>query len=299
MQLHQLRYVIKVSQCRNFSIAAKELFITQPSLSQQILNLEEELGVKLFVRQCRPVTLTTAGEEFVRDAGEVLAKLDNICINMARYSSANSGILRVGVLWVWGYLGINTYLSDFQRQYSNLDVHLIPQGSLPLLEMLKGGKIDCCFIIATEDMLNDPKLYFYRLIEDKYMAIIQTGHPLCSKKVVTIRDLEEYSIILPAADSSSHNVILQAFALQNIKPHIACESTQSAITIQLVSDGIGVGFAAMATVSALQNSHYVAIPLLPEIKRDIYFVTKSDSVMLPTVNAMLKFMKHVYPCPPQ
>ena len=61
MQLHQLRYIVKVSELGKFSLAAKELFVTQPTLSQQIINLEKGIGVKLFVRQSKNVQLTPAG----------------------------------------------------------------------------------------------------------------------------------------------------------------------------------------------------------------------------------------------
>jgi len=218
--------------------------------------------VKLFVRKHHSVALTVTGEEFVHMAEEILAKIDEISGKMTRYNSVDRGILKVGVLWVWGYLGINKCLSDFQRQHPNLEINLVPQGSIDLLEMLKNRKLDCCIIIATEGMLGSPSLYSYKIIEDNYRAIMHTGHPLSGKGSLDFSYIAEHAIILPSSDSTSHDVIVKAFAKQNIKPKIACESMQSAITIQLVSDGIGIGFVSESIANTFSNNCFVSVPLV-------------------------------------
>ena len=76
MQIHQLRYVLAVAENKSFSAAAKKLFLAQPSLSQQIINLEKELGIALFVRHPKSVTLTDAGEQFLKSARRIVNEVD-------------------------------------------------------------------------------------------------------------------------------------------------------------------------------------------------------------------------------
>ena len=86
MQIQQMRYVLAAAEKKSFSAAAKALFLSQPSLSQQILHLEKELGVPLFVRHSKSVTLTEAGEQFVSSARRILNEVDQLSENMKKYS---------------------------------------------------------------------------------------------------------------------------------------------------------------------------------------------------------------------
>ena len=104
MQIQQMRYVLAAAEKKSFSAAAKALFLSQPSLSQQILHLEKELGVSLFVRHSKSVSLTEAGEQFVTAARRILNEVDQLAENMKKYSILEAGTLRIGLLWIAGYL---------------------------------------------------------------------------------------------------------------------------------------------------------------------------------------------------
>jgi len=295
MHLNQLRYVIKISQCGSISQAAKELFIAQPSLSQQILNLEEELNVKLFIRDRRKIMLTDAGREFVEGASAVLRELEQLTHNMARYSSRREGKLVVGVIWVWAYLGINAHISDFKLRFPNIDVQLLPNGSVTLYEMLMKREVDCCIIHAAQAMEAQLELYIQLLIEDYFVAAMDINHPLSHKESVSFHDICEHSIILPGKDSAARSLVLDAFSEIGITPKIACESTQSAITFQLVADGAGIAFVAKRTADIFQYKNFAAVPIEPKMKRDIYLVARSDSVGSPILNCFLEFMHNAHP----
>lgn len=120
MQIQQLRYFLEIEKTLNITVAAKNLIISQPSLSQQIINLERELGVPLLIRHARSVELTDAGEKFALHARRILGDIGQLSELMQRHSLLQEGTLRVGMLWVAGYLNLFQVMSDYRQRYPGL-----------------------------------------------------------------------------------------------------------------------------------------------------------------------------------
>ena len=106
MQFQQLLYVLEAAKTGSFSNAAKNLYVSQPSLSQQIISLEKELGMSLFIRHSRSVSLTDAGRQFVVSAARIVNEYEQVSSLMNDYSFQKTGTVRIGLLWVADYLGI-------------------------------------------------------------------------------------------------------------------------------------------------------------------------------------------------
>lgn len=153
MQIHQLRYVLAVAENKSFSAAAKKLFLAQPSLSQQIINLEKELGIALFVRHPKSVTLTDAGEQFLKSARRIVNEVDQLSDLMQKHSQLQNGTLRIGLLWVASYLNLSHILTDYHRIYPGISYSLTVDGSNTLLQMLDSRSINAAFVISSEAAL--------------------------------------------------------------------------------------------------------------------------------------------------
>ena len=102
MQIQQLRYFIEVARTGNISTAAKNLFISQPSLSQQIINLEKELEIQLLIRHSKSVCLSDAGEQFLSHAQCIVGEAEQLAELMQKHSLLQAGTLRIGMLWIAG-----------------------------------------------------------------------------------------------------------------------------------------------------------------------------------------------------
>lgn len=124
MNSRQLQYAIALSQVRNFSQVAEKLDITQPALSKQILNLEKELGVKLFDRNRQPLALTPAGEHFVREARELLYKEDQLLRSMERFQSGEAGRIVIGISPFRSQYLMPGILRRFREAYPGVQVVL-------------------------------------------------------------------------------------------------------------------------------------------------------------------------------
>lgn len=142
MELTQLRYVLQLASTSNFSKAADRLYITQPALSQQINVLEEELGLKLFRRTTRKVTLTETGEEFVRGAREVLDRVEELQRTMALRRREVGGTLSVGLLSTLSHLNITEYISSFHKVYPNIHIDLQVAWSSELINRVLDRELD-------------------------------------------------------------------------------------------------------------------------------------------------------------
>ena len=154
MQIQQMRYVLAAAEKKSFSAAAKALFLSQPSLSQQILHLEKELGVSLFVRHSKSVSLTEAGEQFVTAARRILNEVDQLAENMKKYSILEAGTLRIGMLWIAGYLQLPRVITDYHQLFPLISYQLHVEGSNTLMRMLAARQLNAVFVIISVQVDN-------------------------------------------------------------------------------------------------------------------------------------------------
>lgn len=290
MQIQQLRYIKKTAETQNISAAAKELFISQPSLSQQIIKLEKELGVPLFIRHSKCVTLTPAGEEFVIYATRILNDLETLTSNMKLYSTLKRGSLKIGLLPIGGYLGLSNYINDFRKINTDLDISLKVDLSNVLLDKVITREIDVAFIIGSENLNRNKDIFCKKIMEDNYVAVVSRQNPLSNKNKISASDLIGQPVILPAKDSSARKVIDSMFSSQHVIPNIIAEISQSDIIMQLVSQNLAIGFSSVSIASMLHTEELVTIPLTQAITRPIYYITLSDLLTYPTIKSFTEYI---------
>lgn len=290
MQIQQLRYIKKTAETQNISAAAKELFISQPSLSQQIIKLEKELGVPLFIRHSKCVTLTPAGEEFVIYATRILNDLETLTSNMKLYSTLNRGSLKIGLLPIGGYLGLSNYINDFRKINTDLDISLNVDLSNVLLDKVITREIDVAFIIGSENLNRNKDIFCKKIMEDNYVAVVSRQNPLSNKNKISASDLIGQPVILPSKDSSARKVIDSMFSSQHVIPNIIAEISQSDIIMQLVSQNLAIGFSSVSIASMLHTEELVTIPLTQAITRPIYYITLSDLLTYPTIKSFTEYI---------
>lgn len=297
MQIHQLRYALKVAEKKSFSAAAKELYIAQPSLSQQILKLEQELGIPLFIRHSKSVSLTDAGEQFIISAERIINNVDQLSDLMGKYSRLQSGTFRVGMLWIAGYLNLPQILTDFYQKFPGITYEITIDGSMALLNMLLSRSINAAFIIGYEEVLRKhDDLYFQRLQDDYYVAVVNKEHPLAQNKLLKIRDLQECKIIMPSRESAFRKELEMIFERHFTIPQIVCETSQSDIGMQLAGQGLAIYFSSNSIAQVLKDERHVILPLEEELHRTIFYVTLKELLDTPISKAFTAFMKQ-YPFP--
>lgn len=292
MQYQQLLYVLEAARTESFSAAAKNLYVSQPSLSQQIIALEQELGVPLFVRHSRSVSLTDAGRQFILSAARIVNEYEQVSSLMNDYSRQNTGTIRTGLLWVADYLGIIRILERYQGVNPGIRYQIHVNGSLQLLREIEEHIIDAAFVVGDESAVAERKdLYAQELLRDDYVAVVSVRNPLSEKAAIGLADLDGESIIMPRPDSSLSRKLTERFDALRIRPHVLCESNQTNMNLTLAKSGIGIFFCSNHFSRELLDDSVRLVPLEEKISRSIFYVTLREMQNYPLIRSFSGFVR--------
>ncbi len=295
MQTQQLRYFLEVARTGNITTAARNLYISQPSLSQQIINLEKELEIPLLVRHSKSVSLTDAGEQFALPAMRIINSMEQLSELMQRHSLLKEGTLRVGMLFIGGYVNLFQLLEDYRHHYSGMDYRLTIDGSASLLNQLLNRSLHAAFLISSENQFHlHEELHYQKVMDDYYVAGISPRNPLSRKELLTIEDLRDEPIIMPAPSSAFRRRLVHLYARSGIEPHILCETSQTDLMNQLIQHNFGIGFFSCTIARALQHKELAVGPLEHTLYRSIYYVTLKELLDYPSIQSFTEFVEH-YP----
>ncbi|BCJ86789.1 LysR family transcriptional regulator [Effusibacillus dendaii] len=178
MEFRQLQYVLKVAEERSFSRAAEKLHITQPSLSQQILKLEQQLGVKLFDRTGSPLELTHAGERFIATASRILDLTEQLRREMEDEANLKKGRLVIGSLPITGAHMLPPVLPIFQKRFPGIEIVLVEDTTANLEELTVKGKTDLTLLTLP---LQEPELAFEPILKEKILLAVPPTHRLAKQ----------------------------------------------------------------------------------------------------------------------
>lgn len=168
MNLKQAQYVKTIAECGSITAAAKKLFVSQPSLSQMLRQLEQETGLPIFDRSTSPMRLTYAGEKYLHAAERILAANAELDNQLREIRHEHAGRLRLGISVTRAMQVMPLVMPIFQQQYPNVSLQLTESGSANLEELLRGGSIDLAFA-ALES--TSPSLA-YELLEQETIGVL-------------------------------------------------------------------------------------------------------------------------------
>ena len=293
MQLQQLRYFIEVAQTGSISTAAKSLYLSQPSLSQQIINLEKELGISLLIRHSRSVSLSDAGEQFLVHARRIVGETEQLSELMQKHSLLQTGTLHIGMLWIANHLNLLDILSDYKKIYTGLQYELTIDGSLSLLEKLSMRKLHAAFIIGNEHALAQQKdLFFRKIQEEHYVAVVPAESPLAGRESLSVQELRDVPLILPDKKSALYRHLQQYFDQYYIKPNCICHTSRTDVVISLVSHGFGVGFSSYSIARKFSSENFRIIALEEGLKRTIFYATLTELLDYPSIRTFTRYVIH-------
>lgn len=223
MELRQLKYFVKVAELLSFSKAAKALYITQSTLSQQIKSLEDELDVALFFRNNHKVALTEAGETFLEGAKKTLADADDNKAKILDLASGHRGALNIGVTHSFGSILTESVLA-FKKEYPDVALNICYRSVAELMEMVSDGGLDFALSFRSSEKYENVESHI--LFDNKLSIIVREDHPLARKEFVRLADLEEYDLILPSAGLQARSAFENIVSERNLNLRIAIESNE-------------------------------------------------------------------------
>ena len=275
MDLKKLRYFIAVAEELHFNRAAKKLNITQPPLSQQIQNLEEELGVKLLERTKRQVRLTSAGTIFLEESRNMVSQLERSIKVTQLASQGKIGHLSIAFVdSAVGGMMVNV-LKRFRERFPDVQLTLSEMTSAQQLKALHDGKIHVGFL----RVLDPSKHITSRLYTNETLvAVLPEMHPLALHPTVSLHSLADEPFILSPhhMGASFHDLIIDCCRQHGFQPHIVQEAVQMYTIVNLVAAGIGISIVP-SSVSVFQRSDVVFRPFNEDTPRvPLYASWKTD-----------------------
>lgn len=247
MEMHQLRYAVAVARAGNFSRAAEQCHVSQPSLSQQIQKLEEELGERLFDRLKREARLTPHGEVFLRRAVKILDEVDAAKREATDAKHLLCGTMTVGVLPTIAPYLLPSVLVAFAAKHPSVEVVLHEDTTARLLKLAHRYEID--FALASRPIL-DERMEVRDLFTEELRVALPPGHPLTRKRTLSTADLEGEKLIVMREGHCLGDQVLDFCGRENVRPNISFRSTQLETVQALVCAGMGISLIpAMATRS--------------------------------------------------
>lgn len=231
MELRQLKYFLKVAELLNFSEAAKALFITQSTLSQQIKQLENEFDVVLFERNSHVVSLTEAGNHLLRYARKVVINADDCVQKMSDLKNVLVGELNIGVTYTFSPLLTETVL-EFMKNYPNVRLNIFYKTMGELMDMLQRREVD--FVLAFKPTDKNDKIESHVLFNNHLMAVVSTDHPLAQYKSVSIEDLQLYELAFPAKGLQARNAFDDMIQSESCHLKVHLELNDVSILLKLI-----------------------------------------------------------------
>jgi DNA-binding transcriptional LysR family regulator len=241
MEIRQLQYFICVAEHLNFTEAAKQMYTAQSAISQQIKDLEEQLGVRLFNRNKRTVELTSAGSAFLKEAIEIVEKTKR-AVEIARKAEEGLiGSLSIGFLSPSARTFLPLHVKKFRERYPKVELKLNHYNHGALNEAILANELDIA-ITTSFGLPNLADLQMKKIHTEKHMLVVHTDHPLAKRTNVHLSEIRNDPLILIARDEAPQTYdLIKKMCMENgFRPNIVSETRFLDTNLLLVEGGLGV-----------------------------------------------------------
>src|SRR6266850_62697 len=256
MELHQLRYFCAVAETGSFSRAAEQSHVSQPSLSQQIMKLEDELGARLFDRLGRSVRLTELGKTFLPRARTVLRELEAAKGDVVERKDFIGGPVTIGIIPTVGPYFLPPVLTSFTRKFPQVRFTVIEEITPLLLDRVRSGAIDVAILalpIRGHEFETSP------LLTERLFAALPKGHKLGKRRSLFLKDLRAEPFLLLRDGHCFRDTAVAACDRARLHPQVIFESGQFSSLLSMVGAGMGVSIVPEMAIEKKSPCRYVHI----------------------------------------
>lgn len=268
MEIRFVREFVSLAETESYFETAEQLFVTTSSLSRHIKTLEGEIGVTLFDRTTRKVSLNRYGRLFLPFAKELI-RVDDECTKA--FSEAQRDVqntVTVGSIPMMKAYRITDLLAEYQHGNKTTMVNVVEGDSYTLVPMLRNEEIDFAFLRDRDDAENEfEKIPF---AEDSLCAVFPASHPLAGKKEVRIEQLKDESLLLIGKDAFMYKLCTELCRDAGFQPKVRFTSHRAENLIDMVSQGMGVALLMRKPIELMITENIRLVDVTPRVKTRIF-----------------------------
>jgi LysR family transcriptional regulator, benzoate and cis,cis-muconate-responsive activator of ben and cat genes len=293
MELRHLRYFVAVAEAENVSRAALKLHVSQPGISRQIRDLEDEIGFALFERNAKSIKLTSAGKTFLTEARAVLRRADEAVKTARAIATGAQGELHVGYAPSPTSRLLPPTLRAFQAESPNVRVKLHDFSSEEMIAGLREGRLQIAFMVRpTTGRLRG--MHFEIIMRDAICVAVAPSHPLARRRSVRLAEVAQEPLMVysRAEYPEAHEELMAMFAAVKSKPRIAEEHDGVTSLIAGVESGAGVALVP-ESIGCIAGLRLKLVKLVPALDPLVIGAAWAKDGLVPAAERFLKFAKEV------
>ncbi|AMP00209.1 bacterial regulatory helix-turn-helix, lysR family protein [Collimonas arenae] len=291
--LGDLRAFVAVAELGSFRAAADSIHLSQPALSRRVEKLEIALGVRLFERTTRSVSLTAVGKDFSRKARTLLDDLENSLLSMHEVAASQVGEVVIACVPSAVYYFLPNVLRAYREQYPKIRVRIIDDSANAVLESVARGEADFGInIIGTQE----PAIDFQVILKESFVAACRRDHPLAKKRKVTWAELGQHDFM--TVDKSSGNRLLMDLALANTDVRLSwCyEARHVSTLLGMVETGLGVAVVPRLSMPQGEHATLTSVQLVePSVDRTVGLIRRRGHELPPSARQLYQMIEKTSP----
>lgn len=245
MELRQIRYFLQIAETSSFSEASRQLCVSQSTVSQQIKQLEDELGAELFVRDSHSVKLSDYGIQFLPYAKNIAEDVRSGVARIKDVSGLSVGTINIGATYTFCPL-LGKTIEEFMKEHKGISIKLTCASMEELMQMLEDGELDT--VLSYRPSRHFDNIESHILFNSNLCVIARRDHPLAGKDKVRLVDLEKFPMALPSRGLQARNEFDRLLFGQNFRFDVRLEVNDLNMLLDLVSRTDMITFLSAATV---------------------------------------------------
>ncbi|QDS33260.1 LysR family transcriptional regulator [Brevibacillus brevis] len=293
MDIKHLHYFVTVCDQLSYSKAAQKLHISQPSLSNAIKNLEQEVGSPLLERNTRKMELTDAGKILYQKSLLLLSQMNMLKKEMEEVKLTGSGDLIIGIIE-----SVKHWIPKVIRGYQGR----FPSINIKLIEVLSGKAVKESLrkyhthLLITNQFIDEEDIESFPLYDERLMLVLHKDHPLAEKESVRLKDLASEPFIISTEGFQTREDILTAFSFEQVNPQIKFEIERFETALTLVRENLGVTIIPENYLSGSTDASLVRKTIdSPALERTVYLAYMKNRYLAPAVQAFLEEVRGKFP----
>ncbi|MFD1706030.1 LysR family transcriptional regulator [Siminovitchia sediminis] len=293
MELRQIEYFIEVAQREHMTAAAEALHVAQSAVSRQIVNLEAELGVDLFIREGRNIRLTHLGKMFLEKMETAMDLIYEAKREIEEQLDPERGTVRIGFPSSLAASLLPTVISSFRKEHPHVNIQLHQDSYRHLTEAVVKGDIDLALVGPVPK--DDARVRSEILFVENLVALLHVKHPLASRKSLSLDELRSDSFILSPQGYILQNIVENACRHYGFTPQVSFEGKDIDAIKGLVAAGLGVTLLPEITLVDSLPRSTVKVPLEePKVTRTVGMIIPKNRKLMPTELLFHQFLKEFF-----